>query len=105
MKYIISESRILDLALNRLGNSFGDLYYDQSASELYPGHNFYSKDGKIIFDSFEDRVIYDNDSIQETINYFSMDRQQTKEVVARWLSKYYDLHPNKIYSGSFEHVQ
>ena len=106
MKYIIVESRLLEVALKWLVNFYGDLYRDEVASEAYPRHNFYMENGEIIFDSYEDRVVYNSELIKKPLeDHFSLDHKQVKEVVQRWLSKVYDIHPKKIYPGSFDHVE
>ena len=106
MKYIIVESRLLEVALKWLVNFYGDLSRDEVASEAYPRHNFYMENGEIIFDSYEDRVVYNSELIKKPLeDHFSLDHQQVKEVVQRWLSKVYDIHPKKIYPGSFDHVE
>ena len=106
MKYIIVESRLLEVAYKWIVNFYGDLYFDEAASEQYPGHNFYMESGDIIFDSYQDRVVYNSNLIKKPLeDHFSLDHQQVKEVVQRWLSKVYDIHPKKIYAGSFEHVE
>lgn len=106
MKYIIVESRLLEVAYKWIVNFYGDLYFDEAASEQYPGHNFYMESGDIIFDSYQDRVVYNSDLIKKPLeDHFSLDHMQVKEVVQRWLSKVYDIHPKKIYAGSFEHVE
>lgn len=64
MKYIIVESRLLEVAYKWIVNFYGDLYFDEAASEQYPGHNFYMESGDIIFDSYQDRVVYNSNLIK-----------------------------------------
>jgi hypothetical protein len=38
------------------------------------------------------------------LNMFGLEYGQMRKVVVDWLSKYYDTHPERVYFGSFEHV-
>jgi hypothetical protein len=36
---------------------------------------------------------------------FGLEYEQVRKIVVDWLSEYYDTYPNKVYFGSFEHVE
>jgi hypothetical protein len=103
MKVIITESRLLDIAKKWLAKSYGNLtmvnidYYDD---------DFFLKNGEIVFslDMYEESVVVDfqiRDSLQ---NIFGLEYDQVRKVVVDWLSGY-GVNPDRVYFGSFEHVE
>ena len=104
MKVIITESRLLDIAKKWLAKSYGNL---TMANINYYDSDFFLKDGEIVFsvNVHEDSVVVDfqiRDSLQ---NIFGLEYGQVRKVVVDWLSEYYDVNPNRVYFGSFEHVE
>jgi hypothetical protein len=104
MKVIITESRLIDIAKKWLAKSYGNL---TMANINYYDSDFFLKDGEIVFsvNVHEDSVVVDfqiRDSLQ---NIFGLEYGQVRKVVVDWLSEYYDVHPDRVYFGSFEHIE
>jgi hypothetical protein len=103
MKVIITESRLLDIALKWLAQSYGDL---TMANIDYYDSDFFLKDGEIVFsvDKYAESVVVYFEIRDLLLNMFGLEYGQMRKVVVDWLSKYYDTHPERVYFGSFEHV-
>jgi hypothetical protein len=103
MKVIITESRLLDIAGKWLTQSYDNLtmtnidYYDD---------DFFLKDGEIMFsvDKYGESVVVYFEIRDLLLNMFGLEYGQMRKVVVEWLSKYYDTNPERVYFGSFEHV-
>ena len=103
MKVIITESRLLDIALKWLAQSYGDL---TMANTDYYDDDFFLKDGEIVFsvDKYAESVVVYFEIRDLLLNMFGLEYGQMRKVVVDWLSKYYDTNPERVYFGSFEHV-
>jgi hypothetical protein len=103
MKVIITESRLLDIALKWLVQSYGNL---TMANIDYYDSDFFLKDGEIVFsvDKYAESVVVYFEIRDLLLNMFGLEYGQMRKVVVDWLSKYYDTHPERVYFGSFEHV-
>jgi hypothetical protein len=103
MKVIITESRLLDIALKWLAQSYGNL---TMANIDYYDSDFFLKDGEIVFsvDKYAESVVVYFEIRDLLLNMFGLEYGQMRKVVVDWLSKYYDTHPERVYFGSFEHV-
>ena len=103
MKVIITESRLLDIALKWLVQSYGNL---TMANIDYYDSDFFLKDGEIVFsvDKYAESVVVYFEIRDLLQNMFGLEYGQVREVVVDWLSKYYDTNPERVYFGSFEHV-
>jgi hypothetical protein len=103
MKVIITESRLLDIALKWLAQSYGDLTI---ANIDYYDSDFFLKDGEIVFsvDKYAESVVVYFEIRDLLLNMFGLEYGQMRKVVVDWLSKYYDTNPERVYFGSFEHV-
>ena len=104
MKVIITESRLLDIALKWLVQSYGNL---TMANIDYYDSDFFLKDGEIVFsvDKYAESVVVYFEIRDLLLNMFGLEYGQMRKVVVDWLSKYYDTHPERVYFGSFEHVE
>jgi hypothetical protein len=104
MKVIITESRLLDIAVKWLGQSYGDL--TPVTIKYYP-HDFFLQHGIIVFTrNVSDESVVIDSEIRDTLqNMFGLEYEQVRKIVVDWLSEYYDTHPQKVYFGSFEHVE
>ena len=103
MKVIITESRLLDIAKKWLVQSYGDL--TPVSIKYYPS-DFFLKNNVIVVtrDEHGKSVTVDFQIRDMLQNMFGLEYGQVREVVVDWLSKYYDTHPDRVYFGSFEHV-
>ena len=103
MKVIITESRLLDIALKWLAQSYGNL---TMANIDYYDSDFFLKDGEIVFsvDKYAESVVVYFEIRDLLLNMFGLEYGQMRKVVVDWLSKYYDTHPERVYFGSFEHI-
>jgi hypothetical protein len=103
MKVIITESRLLDIAGKWLTQSYDNL---TMANIDYYEDDFFLKDGEIVFsvDKYGEAVTVDFQIREMLKNMFGLEYGQIRQVVVDWLSKYYDTHPERVYFGSFEHV-
>jgi hypothetical protein len=103
MKVIITESRLLDIALKWLAQSYGNL---TMANIDYYDSDFFLKDGEIVFsvDKYAESVVVYFEIRDLLLNMFGLEYGQMRKVVVDWLSKYYDTNPERVYFGSFEHV-
>jgi len=103
MKVIITESRLLGIAKKWLVKSYGNLtmvnidYYDD---------DFFLKNGEIVFslDMYEESVVVDFQIRDSLKNIFGLEYDQVRKVVVDWLSDY-GVNPDRVYFGSFEHVE
>jgi hypothetical protein len=104
MKVIITESRLLDIAGKWLMQSYGNL---TMANIDYYDSDFFLKDGKIVFsvDEYGEAVVVDFQIRDMLQNMFGLEYGQVRKVVVDWLSNYYDTNPDRVYFGSFEHVE
>jgi hypothetical protein len=104
MKVIITESRLLDIAVKWLGQSYGDL--TPVTIKYYPS-DFFLQHGIIVFTrNVSDESVVVDSEIRDTLqNMFGLEYEQVRKIVVDWLSEYYDTHPQKVYFGSFEHVE
>ena len=104
MKVIITESRLLDIAKKWLAKSYGNL---TMANIDYYDSDFFLKDGKIVFsvDEYGEAVVVDFQIRDMLQNMFGLEYGQVRKVVVDWLSNYYDTNPDRVYFGSFEHVE
>jgi hypothetical protein len=103
MKIIITESRLLDIAKKWLVQSYGDL---TPVSIKYYTSDFFLKNGVIVVtrDEYGESVTIDFQIRDMLQNLFGLEYGQVRKVVVDWLSEYYDTHPERVYFGSFEHV-
>ena len=103
MKVIITESRLLDIAKKWLAQSYGDL---TPVSIKYYDSDFFLKNGVIVVtrDQYGESVTIDFQIRDMLQNLFGLEYGQVRQVVVDWLSEYYDTHPERVYFGSFEHV-
>jgi hypothetical protein len=103
MKVIITESRLLDIALKWLAQSYDNL---TMANTDYYDDDFFLKDGEIVFsvDKYGEAVTVYFEIRDLLLNMFGLEYGQMRKVVVDWLSKYYDTHPERVYFGSFEHI-
>ena len=104
MKVIITESRLLDIAGKWLMQSYGNL---TMANIDYYDSDFFLKDGEIVFsvDEYGEAVVVDFQIRDMLQNMFGLEYGQVRKVVVDWLSNYYDTNPDRVYFGSFEHVE
>ena len=104
MKVIITESRLLDIAKKWLAQSYGDL---TPVSIKYYSDDFLLKNGVIVVTRAEggESVTVDFQIRNMLQNLFGLEYGQVRQVVVDWLSEYYDTHPERVYFGSFEHVE
>jgi hypothetical protein len=72
----------------------------------YYDSDFFLKDGEIVFsvDKYAESVVVYFEIRDLLLNMFGLEYGQMRKVVVDWLSKYYDTHPERVYFGSFEHV-
>jgi len=103
MKVIITESRLLDIAKKWLAQSYGDL---TPVSIKYYDSDFFLKNGEIVVtrDEYGESVTIDFQIRDMLQNLFGLEYGQVRQVVVDWLSEYYDTYPERVYFGSFEHV-
>jgi hypothetical protein len=103
MKVIITESRLLDIAGKWLTQSYDNL---TMANIDYYDDDFFLKDGEIMFsvDKYGESVVVYFEIRDLLLNMFGLEYGQMRKVVVDWLSKYYDTNPERVYFGSFEHV-
>jgi hypothetical protein len=104
MKVIITESRLLDIAKKWLAQSYGDL--TPVSIKYYPS-DFFLQHGIIVFtrNVSEGSVVVDFQIRDLLQNMFGLEYDQVRKVVVDWLSEYYDTNPDRVYFGSFEHVE
>jgi hypothetical protein len=104
MKVIITESRLLDIAKKWLVQSYGDL--TPVSIKYYPS-DFFLQHGIIVFTrNVSDESVVIDSEIRDTLqNMFGLEYEQVRKIVVDWLSEYYDTYPQKVYFGSFEHVE
>ena len=104
MKVIITESRLLDIAKKWLVQSYGDL---TPVSIKYYTSDFFLQRGIIVFtrNVSEGSVVVDFQIRDFLQNMFGLEYDQVRQVVVDWLSEYYDTNPDRVYFGSFEHVE
>ena len=104
MKVIITESRLLDIAKKWLAQSYGDL---TTVSIKYYTSDFFLQRGIIVFtrNVSEGSVVVDFQIRDFLQNMFGLEYDQVRQVVVDWLSEYYDTNPDRVYFGSFEHVE
>jgi hypothetical protein len=64
------------------------------------------KNGVIVVtrDEYGESVTIDFQIRDMLQNLFGLEYGQVRKVVVDWLSEYYDTHPERVYFGSFEHV-
>jgi hypothetical protein len=107
MKVIITESRLIDLGAHFLNVTYNNLV-SVSGKKLYKEWDFALKDGEILFmwSKPEDKIIFDRLKISDPlVNMFSLDYEQKKESIRKWLSNYLGIEPpTKIYFGTFNHI-
>jgi len=103
MKVIITESRLLDIAGKWLTQSYDNL---TMANIDYYDDDFFLKDGEIMFsvDKYGESVVVYFEIRDLLLNMFGLEYGQMRKVVVDWLSKYYDTNPERVYFGSFEHI-
>jgi hypothetical protein len=84
--------------------SYGNL---TMANIDYYDSDFFLKDGKIVFsvDEYGEAVVVDFQIRDMLQNMFGLEYGQVRKVVVDWLSNYYDTNPDRVYFGSFEHVE
>jgi hypothetical protein len=72
----------------------------------YYDSDFFLKDGEIVFsvDKYAESVVVYFEIRDLLLNMFGLEYGQMRKVVVDWLSKYYDTNPERVYFGSFEHV-
>jgi hypothetical protein len=106
MKVIISESRLMDVAVSWLGSTFGNATPIEW-SGIYPDWEFYTQDDEIIF-SWSDKdkkvIVHGSQIGYQLMQMFDFDYEQNKNVVRKWLNKYYGIDPKTMYFGSFNHI-
>lgn len=105
MKVIISESRLLNIAKKWLAEKYDTLA--PITLQYYPNVNFFLKDGEILFSNnvVEESLVVDSEVRDMLESFFDLEYDQVREAVVNWVSEYYDIHPKKVYFGSFEHVE
>ena len=106
MKVIITESRLMEVALIWLGGTFGNAV-PVEWSGIYPDWKFYTLDDEIIF-SWSDKdkkvIVHGRQIGYELMKMFDLSFEQGQSVIRKWLNKYYDIDPKTIYFGSFNHI-
>ena len=106
MKVIITESRLMDVAVSWLGSTFGEAV-PSDARGIYDDWEFYMKDGEVIF-SWSDKdkkvIVHGNQIGYQLMEMFGLEYEQAQGVIRKWLNSYYDINPKTIYFGSFNHI-
>ncbi len=106
MKVIISESRLMDVAVSWLGSTFGDAV-PVEWSGIYPDWKFYTQDDEIIF-SWSDKdkkvIVHGSQIGYQLMKMFGLEYEQGQDVIRKWLNNYYIINPKTIYFGSFNHI-
>lgn len=106
MKVIISESRLIDVAVTWLGSTFGDAV-PVEWSGIYPDWKFYTQDDEIIF-SWSDKdkkvIVHGSQIGYQLMKMFGLEYEQGQDVIRKWLNNYYSINPKTIYFGSFNHI-
>ena len=106
MKVIISESRLMDVAVSWLGSTFGDAV-PVEWSGIYPDWKCYTQDDEIIF-SWSDKdkkvIVHGSQIGYQLMKMFGLEYEQGQDVIRKWLNNYYNINPKTIYFGSFNHI-
>ena len=106
MKVIISESRLIDVAVTWVGSTFGDAV-PVEWSGIYPDWKFYTQDDEIIF-SWSDKdkkvIVHGSQIGYQLMKMFGLEYEQGQDVIRKWLNNYYSINPKTIYFGSFNHI-
>jgi hypothetical protein len=106
MKVIISESRLIDVAVTWVGSTFGDAV-PVEWSGIYPDWKFYTQDDEIIF-SWSDKdkkvIVHGSQIGYQLMKMFGLEYEQGQDVIRKWLNEYYSINPKTIYFGSFNHI-
>ena len=106
MKVIISESRLIDVAVTWVGSTFGDAV-PVERSGIYPDWKFYTQDDEIIF-SWSDKdkkvIVHGSQIGYQLMKMFGLEYEQGQDVIRKWLNEYYSINPKTIYFGSFNHI-
>ena len=106
MKVLISESRLIDVAVTWLGSTFGDAV-PVEWSGIYPDWKFYTQDDEIIF-SWSDKdkkvIVHGSQIGYQLMKMFGLEYEQGQDVIRKWLNNYYNINPKTIYFGSFNHI-
>lgn len=106
MKVIISESRLIDVAVTWVGSTFGDAV-PVEWSGIYPDWKFYTQDDEIIF-SWSDKdkkvIVHGSQIGYQLMKMFGLEYEQGQDVIRKWLNEYYNINPKTIYFGSFNHI-
>lgn len=106
MKVIISESRLIDVAVTWVGSTFGDAV-PVEWSGIYPDWKFYTQDDEIIF-SWSDKdkkvIVHGSQIGYQLMKMFGLEYEQGQDVIRKWLNDYYSINPKTIYFGSFNHI-
>jgi hypothetical protein len=96
MKYIITENRIKQIAINYLNEMYGDL--ERRTTEDWPGMIFFVKGKKIYMDrSINHNYLHiDYDTIWSDLeNMFSLEDDEIKLIINKWMSERYNLMETK----------
>jgi len=92
MKYLITESKLEDVAIKYLDKFYGDL--EEITNEDWPGMLFFVKDKKIYMDiSMNQNYLHiDYDTIwSELETIFFLDDDTIKLVINKWVDKSFNL--------------
>lgn len=104
MKYIITESKLEQVAIKYLNNVYGDL--KEYTTEKHPNRVFYMKDDKVYME-LEMELDYDVIWVEyETIwgeleTIFSLKKPEIQEIITKWVKETYKLrgirpHPIRV---------
>ncbi len=92
MKYIITESKLEKSIIHYLNEMYGDL--EEITSEDWPGMVFFIKGKKIYMDRTinHNYLHIDYDTIWSDLeNIFSLDDDEIKLIIKKWMSESYNL--------------
>ncbi len=108
MKVIISESRLIDVAVTWVGSTFGDAVPVEWSGKYqdfyypYQTKKIYTQDDEIIFTWFvkDNKVIVHGSQIgDQLMKMFGLEYEQAQDVIRKWLNNYYSINPKTIYFG------
>ena len=90
MKYIITESQYNKAIDKFITYQFEP--HEEKTSKKYPDSIFWVKDGKVIVEIEKSEIFWIDYRIWDTISrMFSLDYDETQEVIKEWLEEHYKL--------------
>ena len=101
MKYIITENQLDRFISKWLSKEYTDLeIYDH---DNQPWCLYVNKDGEVIFlyHTKDNELYVSKDVMKFLIDMFSIDVEQTKDILREWFEKYTGLNSYRVYSWDF----